>query len=132
MRILRSVTIAGMCLLSATFVLPGCSRRQNSSNAEAADAPKNEGDKVVFSTGSAQLSYLTIETAGEQRAIAAALTGRLAWDDDVTARVFPPVSGRIMSSVANPGQHVSMGDVLAQIKSPDFGQAQADARKAAA
>jgi cobalt-zinc-cadmium efflux system membrane fusion protein len=59
------------------------------------------------------------------------LTGRLAWDDDITARVFSAVSGRTVEIQANPCQNVRAGDVLVKIKSPDFGQAQADARKAA-
>jgi cobalt-zinc-cadmium efflux system membrane fusion protein len=60
------------------------------------------------------------------------LTGRLLWNEDVTARVFPSVSGRILEVLANPGQRVVAGQVLARLRSRDFGQAQADARRASA
>jgi membrane fusion protein, heavy metal efflux system len=50
----------------------------------------------------------------------------------VTARVFPSVSGRIVEILANPGQRVAAGEVLAKMRSPEFGQAQSDARKALA
>jgi cobalt-zinc-cadmium efflux system membrane fusion protein len=77
------------------------------------------------------LTYVSTEPARQRTEIATALTGRLAWNDDITARVFTPVSGRTVEIVVNPGQVVEAGQVLARIKSPDFGQAQADARKAA-
>jgi cobalt-zinc-cadmium efflux system membrane fusion protein len=73
-----------------------------------------------------------VETARERKELVTGLTGRLAWDDDVTARVFPAVSGRTVAIEVNPGQSVQTNAVLARIKSPDFGQAQADARKAIA
>jgi cobalt-zinc-cadmium efflux system membrane fusion protein len=60
------------------------------------------------------------------------MTGRLVWNDDVTVRVFSPVSGHIHSIIAAPGQPVSPGESLAKVASPEFGQAQAEARKAVA
>lgn len=121
-------------ILAAIFLalLPGCSGPSASSDPNAPPAPKVEGDKLTFPTNAAQLNYLAVEPAQERKAVASGLTGRLAWDDDVTARVFPAVSGRIIEILANPGQRVAQGDVLARIKSTDFGQAQADMRKAVA
>ena len=54
--------------------------------------------------------------------------GRLAWDDDVTVRIYPPVAGRVAKVLAEVGAQVTAGQPLAVIDSPDFGQAQADAR----
>lgn len=113
-------------------LLSSCSRPQTSSDPGVPPAPKVEGDKLTFATNAAQLSYISVEPAQERIAVASGLTGRLAWDDDVTARVFPAVSGRIIEILVNPGQHVTQGDTLAKIKSTDFGQAQADMRKASA
>lgn len=124
---LRASLAAGVLLL-----LPGCNHPGASSDRNASAAPKVDGDKLTFPTNAAQLNYVAVESAQERKAVASGLTGRLAWDDDVTARIFPPVSGRIIEILANPGQHVAQGDILARIKSPDFGQAQADMRKAAA
>ena len=111
-------------------LLCSCSRTPKSGGSEPSGAVTIAGDNIAFPPGAPQLTYLAIEPARERKELATGLTGRLAWNDDVTARVFSPVSGRTVEIVANPGQVVQAGDVLARIKSPDFGQAQADARKA--
>ena len=131
MNIAQKITITALGILASLVMFAGCSR-QRSSNEPDTGAPAVEGDKITFSTNAPQLSELTTEPAEEQKASATYLSGRLAWDDDVTARVFPAVSGRIVEILANPGQIVAAGDALARIQSPDFGQAQADARKAVA
>jgi cobalt-zinc-cadmium efflux system membrane fusion protein len=129
MKVTRIVKISALCVCVA--ILSGCSRHK-ADDTDAPPAAKIEQDKITFATNAPQLAYLTIEPVRERKTVANALSGRLAWDDDITARVFPPVSGRIAEILANPGQPVSAGDVLAKIKSPDFGQAQAEARKALA
>lgn len=120
-------------IFAALFLslLSGCSRPPTA-DPPAPGSVKIEGDKLTFPANAAQLNYLALEPAQERKAVASGLTGRLAWDDDVTVRVFPAVSGRIIEILANPGQHIAQGDTLAKIKSPDFGQAQADMRKAIA
>jgi cobalt-zinc-cadmium efflux system membrane fusion protein len=59
------------------------------------------------------------------------LNSRLVWDDNVTTRLFTPLSGRVTRIAVEVGQSIQAGDALASIASPDFGQAQADARRAA-
>src|SRR5215471_14645441 len=54
---------------------------------------KVEGEKITFPTNAPQLGYLAIEPATEQKAVAVGLYGRLAWDDDITVRVFSPAAG---------------------------------------
>jgi len=124
--------LALLSLSAVVLVSSGCSRRQTVGDSEASRAPIVARDEIVFPTNAPQLGYLTLEPAQERKAVATGLSGRLAWDDDVTARVFPSVSGRIVGILVNPGQRVVAGDALAKIRSPDFGQAQADARKAVA
>src|SRR5437764_1238150 len=58
-------------------------------------------------------------------------TGRLAWDEDRTARVVSPVAGRVVRLLADVSTGVRKGQPLALIQSPDLGQAQADAARAA-
>jgi cobalt-zinc-cadmium efflux system membrane fusion protein len=60
------------------------------------------------------------------------LSGRLVWDEDQTVRMYSPFSGRVVSIVAKVGDRVKVGQVLAQVDSPDYGQAQADFSKAQA
>jgi cobalt-zinc-cadmium efflux system membrane fusion protein len=123
---LRRVALAALLAFS-----PGCSKSPDQADPPVPAAPAIGRDTITFPVGAPHLTYLALEPARERKAIATGLTGRLAWDDDITARVFSPVSGRIVEIHANPGQSVRPGDVLAKIKSPEFGQAQADARKAA-
>jgi cobalt-zinc-cadmium efflux system membrane fusion protein len=108
----------------------GCTRHPSPSGPDPAPGAKITGDKITFPAKAPQLGYLAVEPAQERKAVATALNGRLVWDDDVTSRVFTPVSGRVVEIVARLGQPVGAGDALATIRSPDFGQAQADARKA--
>jgi cobalt-zinc-cadmium efflux system membrane fusion protein len=129
MKTFRSQTPLALTLL--TVLLTGCSHHE-SGVTESPPPAKVEKETISFPTNAPQLAFLTVEPVQERKTFASGLSGRLAWDDDVTARVFPSVSGRIAEIVANPGDRVAAGDVLARIKSPDFGQAQADARKAVA
>jgi cobalt-zinc-cadmium efflux system membrane fusion protein len=127
MKLSTLLAIAALCL----GAFAGCARRQSVTDPGAPPAQVQK-DTILFPTNAPQLAYLTVESVRERRDLASGFSGRLAWDDDVTARIFPSVSGRIVEILASPGQHVTNGAALARIKSPDFGQAQADARKAAA
>jgi membrane fusion protein, heavy metal efflux system len=118
-----------MCLLAA-FTLAGCEKKESPSAAGPA-APQVSGEAVIFAAGSPQLDSLTVETAQPRTVAVRHLTGRLSWNDDVTVRVFTPVAGRVSAVVADLGQPVSVGTPLAEIDSPDFGQALASARTAA-
>jgi len=59
-------------------------------------------------------------------------TGKIAFDDRRVAHVFSPVTGKVSSIVADPGQRVRRGAALATIESPDVGNAFADLGKAEA
>jgi membrane fusion protein, heavy metal efflux system len=97
---------------------------------EGLPAPKVEGDRVVIAEGSPQLASLTLDEARPRSTPVRQYNGRLAWNDDLTVRVYSPVAGRVHDVPVNVGEHVTGGQPLAVISSPDFGQAQADARAA--
>jgi len=88
------------------------------------------GSEVSFSPGAPQLGALGVERAGGATATAEQLFGRLVWNDDATVRVFTPFAGRVRRVLVDVGQVVERGTPLAEVDSPDFGQAQADARTA--
>jgi multidrug efflux pump subunit AcrA (membrane-fusion protein) len=111
-----------ICVCACVMALSGCVRQQRDSDANALGVPNIEGDKIIFLTNAPQLAYLRIEPAQELKAAVIGLNGRLMWDDDVTARVFPSVSGRIVEICADLGQHISAGDALAKIRSPISGK----------
>jgi cobalt-zinc-cadmium efflux system membrane fusion protein len=58
------------------------------------------------------------------------LAGRLIWNEDATVRVFTPFAGIVRKLLVDVNQPVTKGAPLALIQSADFGQAQAEARKA--
>lgn len=99
---------------------------------EALPGPTVAGEEVTFPAGSPQLDSLAVETAQPRTVAIRHLTGRLYWNDDVTVRIFTPVGGRVNTVLADLGQAVSGRAPLAEIDSPDFGQALAAARTAAA
>lgn len=116
-----------VCGLLAAIGSAGC--HQEAETPEPA-GPRVEGDKVAFAADSPQLASLTVESAAPRKMAVTNVTGRLYWDDDLTVRVFTPVAGRVTSILGELGKPVSAGAPLAEIDSPDFGQAQADARTA--
>lgn len=125
------VTLTRLCLIGCLTWGSGC--RQRLPEPPETDAgPNVEGHTIAFPEQAPQMGALGVSTAEPARARTIRMTGRLVWNDDVTVRVFPPVSGRMGEISVNPGQRVSAGEVLAKMVSPEFGQAQAQARKALA
>lgn len=120
-----SLTVLASCLL--LLALTGC--HHDNQTAEAA-GPKIEGEEVIFPDKAPQLSSIVTQPAEARTLAVSHLTGRLYWNDDVTVRVFTPVAGRVLSIKADLGQVMPCGAPLAEIDSPDFAQALADARTA--
>jgi cobalt-zinc-cadmium efflux system membrane fusion protein len=92
--------------------------------------PRLENGQIVFPEGSAQVSSFATEAVKASGPLQLRLTGRLVWDENRTVRLFPPFAGRVLQILVKTGEHVSRGQTLAKLASPDFGQAQADARRA--
>ena len=99
--------------------------------ATAGNAPSP--DVIRYAVGAPQLAMLQSQViAASPVPLTDALSARLAYDEDVTARVAVAVAGRITAIKAAPGDAVKAGQVLAEIDSPDFGSAAADLAKARA
>ena len=110
----------GLLGLLAVTELTGC--KQASENSASAE-PRFESNKIIFPANAPQLASLTVQTAEPRKLAVEHLTGRLYWSDDATVRIFTPVAGRVQSVLADLGQLVTVGTPLAEIDSPDFGQA---------
>ena len=117
---------AGLAFIS--LALTGC-RKEN----ERAEAPsaRVENGRVIVEPGSPPAASVSLETAQPPTAVTLALNGRIVWDDNLTTRLFTPFAGRVTKIHVEAGQSIEVGAPLAAIASPDFGQAQADARRAA-
>ena len=116
-------------LLSALLAccLGACEKNKE---APAENSAKITGVTITFPADSPQLKNIqTIKVeAPQQRELQ--VPGRLVWDEDRTVRIFTPFAGRVTRIIAKVGDRVNAGQAIAELTSPDFGQAQADARKA--
>lgn len=120
-------TLVPVLLVAFSLLLAGCRPARNPADMPGAKVTR---DTVLLPTNSPQLTQLIVETIGAEERAFVPLTGRLVWDEDVTVRVFTPFAGIVRKLLAEVGQPVAKGMLLAQMQSADFGQAQADARKA--
>jgi cobalt-zinc-cadmium efflux system membrane fusion protein len=93
-------------------------------------ALKASADSVTIPANAPQLSEITVEQAEARMAKIVPLTGRLIWNEDATVRVFTPFAGIVQRLLVQVNDRVKRGVPLAEIRSADFGQALADARKA--
>ncbi len=115
-------------LLAAALPLLGCHEEKQDAQAPG---PKVEGEKLVLPEKGPQLASVTTEPVEVRGDSVLRLNGRVVWNDDVTVHIFAPFAGRVTQVAGAPGQQVKVGTPLATIASPDYGQAQSDARKAA-
>ena len=122
------IMLKTVLLLILSGVLVGC----HSSTEKPAEAqgPRVEGGMVILPEGSPQTGSLAIAQVEVCKGATIHLNGRSVWDDEATVRVFTPFAGRVTKISADVGQAVKQRDTLAMIASPDFGQTQADARRA--
>src|SRR6267142_998921 len=91
---------------------------------------KLENGRLVFPEGSQQLASFTTESTKAAEPRNMRLTGRLVWDEGRTVRLYPAFAGRVINIEVKAGDPVRPRQALAVLASPDFGQAQADARRA--
>jgi cobalt-zinc-cadmium efflux system membrane fusion protein len=98
--------------------------------AEVRPPARVQGDTLILAANDPQAVSLHSVLVSAPTARTIPLNGRLAWSEDATARVFVPFAGRVTRITATVGETVRPGAELAAIASPDYGQAQADARRA--
>lgn len=120
---------AGALALLSLLAILGCQKEQPTT--PEPPAPKVEGETVSFPDHAPQLEFIKVQAAQPRALALTHLTGRLSWDDDLTVRVFTPVAGRVVAIRADLGDVLAVGAPLAEIDSPDFSQALANARTAA-
>src|SRR6267142_693906 len=96
----------------------------------AVPPPRVDKNAVIFEPASPQLGSIHTASAEPQREAVLRFNGRLVWDEDRTARVFTPLAGKVMSIAVRAGDAVKAGQMLAVLSAPEFGSAQAEARRA--
>jgi len=118
-------------LLAALVVLgAACHRTQAPAEAPAVHPPAGE---VWLTPEQVHDAKIEVQPLGVHAVDDTILTsGTVSLDDLRTGHVFSPVTGRVISIIADLGQRVHKGDPLAVIESPDIGQAVSDVHKAQA
>lgn len=130
---LLGVLAAVIVVSMAAWLL--ANRRQDpvAGKAEVAAEPSINGarNSLRYPEGASQLTMIESRTIPSSPVpLADALSARLVYDEDATARIGVPISGRILTLKAAPGDLVKAGQILAEIDSPDVGTAYADLNKA--
>lgn len=98
-----------------------------------ADKVRAPANHLSLPEDAGQLAFLKLETVSLSTLPASEpMNARLSVAEDLTARIFPPLAGRVVSLQAAIGDSVKPGAQLAVLDAPDFGQAIADLRKAEA
>lgn len=115
------------CLALPVILLAGCG---NHADAPADLTPRIEDESIIFPAGSGQADGIHSKAIALQPVPATRLNGRLTWNEDRTVRIYTPFSGRVERILVQPGDKIGKGQPLVVIASPDFGQAQAEARRA--
>lgn len=127
----RPIIVAVALALAGGGLWLGLSKRQAAP--VQAPAAKASADRIRLDEGAPQLAYLQVSAAATQPLpVTDRLNARIAFDEAVTARVFPAVAGRVLALHAELGDPVRRGAPLATLDSPDFGTARSDLAKAEA
>jgi cobalt-zinc-cadmium efflux system membrane fusion protein len=123
--------------MATVLFVVGCSQgdRRESEHAGSAAAPAGGMNSGVITLTAAQVQHggvtWGVPTMGTAAGVAV-VPGQLSPNEDRTARLGAPASGRILAVPVRPGDRVAAGQLLVRMQSPEAGAAQSDASKAEA
>lgn len=85
---------------------------------------------IRYSPSSPQLQFIRAQpVVFTSEPLLEPLNGRVAYDENFTARISTPIAGRVVEINAQPGDFVKAGAPLAWLDSPDYAAATADVAK---
>lgn len=88
--------------------------------------PIIEQQRLRYPADHPQLKLLVTVAVAPAQGLTVELPARIVWNEEKTQRIYPAFSGRVGRIMADVGQRVAAGQVLAQLASPEFGAAQAE------
>jgi cobalt-zinc-cadmium efflux system membrane fusion protein len=121
---LRKLTVLA-CVLS---LLSAC--QEAPVPTAAPSQPIIQNNQIRYPADHPQLALLTTQAAKLATNLKVELPAKLVWNEERTQRIYPAFSGRVVGIHVDVGQSVEVGTRLAQLASPEFGMAQADAARA--
>ncbi|WP_124948393.1 efflux RND transporter periplasmic adaptor subunit [Sulfuriferula thiophila] len=125
-----------LMLIAAGVVGGGAYYQYKSHSAAPAEykvKAKADTDILQYAPGAPQLTAIHSEVV--QRVpvpLADPLNGKVTYNENLTARIAAPISGRVLSIKAELGDSVRAGQTLLLMDAPDLGNAIADTEKATA
>lgn len=124
------VIVLGLLGMVAWWLYPRLMAEHHEVRPVPAEPAALNGTVLRFEPGAPQLSYLKVQAAEDfPEPLIEALTGRITYDENRTARVSAPIAGRVARIEVQFGQKVARGAVLAWLDAPDFAQAVADLKR---
>jgi cobalt-zinc-cadmium efflux system membrane fusion protein len=118
--------------IAALSLLAGCGNKSQAATVAAPAATHPDGE-VWLTPAQVKDAKIQVADVAMQAVDDTILTsGTVTLDDLRTGHVFSPVTGRVVGISAQLGQHVTKGQPLAVIESPDIGSTIADVHKAQA
>jgi cobalt-zinc-cadmium efflux system membrane fusion protein len=131
----KMVLIAAVVALGALVAGGGyfATKLHREVGASAPPRSQSAAGQVTFEPHAPQLSSLRVSTVTTTAMpVSEPLNGRVAYNENLTARISSPIAGRVTALRAEPGDPARRGAVLATIDAPDLAAAEADWRKARA
>ncbi|MEO6824818.1 MAG: efflux RND transporter periplasmic adaptor subunit [Nitrosospira sp.] len=116
------INITRLTAALLSFSLLACQPQKDEQPQQTVHQPK---DEVILSEDSPKREYIKeaiIELV--QRPLMDPVTGKITYDETLTARISSPIAGRVIGAIAPLGADVRTGDTLVELDSPELGQAQ--------
>ena len=127
----RANAVTAALLVALGLILTACQEAPPAAAPAApVEAPKAQGTTLSFPANHPHLALIEVTEARPAERVTAEMPARLVWNEERTQRIYPAFAGRVLAIRADLGQAVRPGMPLAQLGSPDFGQAQSDAARA--
>ncbi|MDB5796115.1 MAG: efflux transporter periplasmic adaptor subunit [Paucimonas sp.] len=131
MKMISKLAIGAAMVAAAAGVVVGVGYFQQKAVVEPTPEARPAGPRVVqFAKDAPQMASLKMEAAFSLALpIADPVNGHIAYDENVTARVSSPVTGRVNKLLREIGDKVNVGDPLVAIDSADLAAAESDFQK---
>lgn len=131
MKLGTKLAIGAAIIAAAAATVVSVNYFQKPPVAEQAAESKPAGPRVVqYAKDAPQMSSLKTEAVHQLALpIADPVNGRIAYDENLTARISSPVTGRVTKLLREIGDRVNAGDALLAIDSTDLAAAEADSQK---
>lgn len=124
-----ATVLLGAGILTAGYLL----KKPQTPVSAPVPASHKSADTLHFAANAPQLSFIRIQPVESfPEPLVEPLNARIAYDDNLTARVYTPVAGRVVKILAEIGQRVEKGEGILVLDAPDYAQAVADDSKAEA